>query len=94
VAGALATHAIYKIGGKDAELAHVLEDAGIMRFIMNILWPSPEADPRKLGIEQVGGVNPVEYIAEYIGAALNLTVGNGSGRADRRIAGETCRSFG
>jgi len=66
VAGALAAHAVNKISGKDAELAKTLEDAGIMRFIANILWPSPEVDPKKLGTEEVGGINPVEYIAEHM----------------------------
>ncbi len=66
VAGGLAAFGVNKINKRDHDLAKMLDGVGILRFVVNAIWPSPEVDPKKLGTDQVGGINPVDHIAEFL----------------------------
>jgi hypothetical protein len=66
IAGAAMHLAAVRITKSNSELAKQLDQAGLERLLTHVLWPSPEVDPRKLGTEQKGGIDSVDYITEFM----------------------------
>lgn len=48
------------------ELWAVLSDANLDRFLVGSVWPHPAVTPADLGTEEVGGIDPNEYMAGMI----------------------------
>jgi hypothetical protein len=52
--------------GQRDEFSEALNNAGIVRFAFNALWPSTDVSPEALGTTEVGGINAVEHIANAL----------------------------
>ncbi len=50
----------------DKEFCEKLEEHGIRDLVIGCIWPSAEVTPQELGTEELGGIDPIEYMTKLI----------------------------
>ena len=55
------------------ELWNGLNEANLLRFVRNVIWPSPDVSPKDLGTEFTGGTNPVDAMTAFMVKHKNAT---------------------
>lgn len=71
-AGAAAYWLGAKIAGKtDDELVLRLEDAGIARFVLDAIFPTPAVTPKDLGTDQGGGIEATAAMVDYLSSKID-----------------------
>ena len=50
----------------DKEFCEKLEEHGIRGLVIGCIWPSAEVTPQELGTEELGGIDPIEYMTKLI----------------------------
>jgi hypothetical protein len=53
-------------GETDNDFYNDLEGAGIQKFALNLLWPTPKVTPEELGTDGGYGVNAADYMTEQL----------------------------
>lgn len=50
----------------DRDFCEELERHGIRSLVIGCLWPSADVTPQELGTEELGGIDPIDFITEFI----------------------------
>lgn len=50
----------------DRDFCEKLEGHGIKSLVIGCLWPSADVTPQELGTEELGGIDPIEYMTKLI----------------------------
>lgn len=50
----------------DRDFCERLEEHGIRSLVIGCLWPSADVTPQELGTEEVGGVDPIDFMTQLI----------------------------